>query len=97
MTKRLGNSGAVYGEPGGRRQEERYTSLLQELMLRLMAVFAPELTLDDIIERMVKVTMRFFSVERVGLFLVDLKAQPPTMVLKSAMMKQTQAEMVLPL
>jgi hypothetical protein len=65
-------------------------------MLRLMAVFSPELTLDDIIERMVKVTTRFFDVERVGLFLVDLKAQPPTMVLKSAMvLKQTQAEMTM--
>ena len=76
MTHRLGRAPAVAlsAEAATRRRESvRHTNRLQELMLRMMTVFSPELTLDDVIERMVKVTTHIFNVSRVGLFLVDLR------------------------
>ena len=46
----------------------RGSSGTRGLMSELMSAFAPELNLDDVIERLVKVTYRIFKVDRVGLF-----------------------------
>jgi CRP-like cAMP-binding protein len=43
----------------------------RQLLLELLTVFSPELTLDDVIERMVRVTRDLFNVEEVALFTVD--------------------------
>lgn len=41
------------------------------LLMELLSAFAPELDVEDILERMVRVTQKALQVERVYVFLID--------------------------
>jgi len=46
----------------------------EALMLDLLTAFTPELSVDDVMERLIKVTREVFCVQRASVFIVDEKA-----------------------
>jgi hypothetical protein len=47
----------------------------EALMLDLLTAFTPELSVDDVMERLIKVTREVFCVQRASVFIVDEKVR----------------------
>jgi len=72
VSKRQRPRNSVLAMTEGIQVEEDVSN--EALMLDLLTAFTPELSVDDVLERLIKVTREVFCVQRASVFIVDEKA-----------------------